>query len=185
MPARKEIHDIYHSLIEVHGNRLYRLCLKLTYSVADAEDLFSETILKVFEKPDKILSSPSGERFLFQTASYLFLDKKRLYARRRRLVPVVPLSESEGDVVADSKDVSHELIKRETHDLLHRLIEELPEKFKVVLVFYYTMELSVNEIAEILRVPNGTVMSRLKRGREKLKKALMEAGYDETSVRSI
>ena len=183
MPANKELNEIYYSLIEVYGTRLYKLCLKLTYSQADAEDLFSETILKIFEEPNKILSAKSRERFLFKTASYLFLSKKRLYARRKRLVPEVPLLASDSNVVEDPNNVTDQLIKKETYDTLNRLIEQLPEKFRVVLIFYYTMELRVDEISKILNIPMGTVMSRLKRGREKLKKALDEAGYDETSVR--
>jgi len=175
LPAKENLDDIYHSLIEVHGDRLYKLCLKLTYSREDADDLFSETILKVFEQPEK-LKREHPERLLFTMASFLFKSSQRKYARRLRLVPVVPL---DGIGVGDVSNVHAEVVKRDVHARLNELISGLPEKFKLPLIFYYTLEMSVGEIAETLQIPNGTVMSRLKRGRERLKKKLMELGYDE------
>jgi len=185
LPAKKDLNHIYTSLIEDYGNRLYRLCLKLTYSKVDADDLFSETLLKVFEQPSKILESDYPERFLFSTASYLFQSKKRKYARRMRLVPVVPLSDENRERIKDDKDVIEKILQDEMYRALNYFIEGLPEKFKLPLVFYYTMEMSVTEISLTLNVPSGTVMSRLKRGRERLKKQLMEAGYDEQAIGSF
>ena len=175
MPAKEDLDEIYSSLIEAHGDRLYKLCLKLTYSREDADDLFSETILKIFEQPEK-LNREHPERLLFTTAGYLFKSMQRKYARRLRLVPVVPL---DGHQVRDGTDIHDEVVKDDVHKRLNDLINGLPEKFKIPLIFYYTLEMSVSEIALTLKIPDGTVMSRLKRGRERLKKKLMEMGYDE------
>ena len=175
MPVHNNLDDIYTSLIENHGDGLYKFCLKLTYSKADADDLFSETILKVLQKPDKILKTEYPERLLLRMASYLFKSSQRKYARRRRLVPVVPLDEK----VVDTVDVQTAVISNDVWQKLNELVDELPEKFRLPLIFYYTLEMSVSEIAKTLKIPDGTVMSRLKRGRERLKNKLMEAGYDE------
>ena len=175
MPAKEDLDGIYSSLIETHGDQLYKLCLKLTYSREDADDLFSETILKIFEQPEK-LNREHPERLLFTTAGYLFKSMQRKYARRLRLVPVVPL---DGHQVRDETNIHDEIIKKDVNKRLNDLIDGLPEKFKMPLIFYYTLEMSVSEIALTLKIPDGTVMSRLKRGRERLKKKLMEMGYDE------
>ena len=173
---KESLDDIYSSLIEAHGNNLYKFCLKLAYSREDADDLFSEVILKVFEYPSKILEKEHPERLLFTTASYLFKSSQRKYARRMRLVPVVPI---ENNHIKDDVNIQDEVIKADIHKMLNHLINGLPEKFKIPLIFYYTLEMNVSEIAQTLKIPNGTVMSRLKRGRERVKKELMEAGYDE------
>ena len=178
MLEKEDLNNLYNLLIESYGDRLYKLCLKLTYSKEDADDLFSETILKVFERPEK-LEREHPERLLFTTAGYLFKSSQRKYARRLRLVPTIPL---EGDQVKDTTNVQDQIIEDDIHRTLKGLINLLPEKFKIVLIFYYTLEMSVNEIALTLKIPNGTVMSRLKRGRERLKKELKEVGYDERSV---
>jgi len=175
LPAKEDLDDIYSSLIEAHGDRLYKLCLKLTFSREDADDLFSETILKIFEQPEK-LKREYPERLLFTTASYLFKSMQRKYARRLRLVPTVPLGEYQ---IRDKINIHDEVVKDDIHKRLNDLVDGLPEKFKMPLIFYYTLEMSVSEIARTLKIPDGTVMSRLKRGRERLKKKLMEMGYDE------
>ena len=173
MSTNETLGDVYTSLIEIHGNRLYKLCLKLTYSKADADDLFSETILKVFERPEK-LKTDHPERILFRTAGYLFKDSQRKYARRMRLVPTVPLEQME---VRDGCDVGEMVVQEEVHQRLNELIQALPEMFKLPLVLYYTLEMKVSDVAKTLDLPEGTVMSRLKRGRERLKKQLTEMGY--------
>ena len=175
LPAKEDLDNIYSSLIEVHGNRLYKLCLKLTYSREDADDLFSETMLKIFEQPDK-LKREHPERLLFTMAIYLFKSSQRKYARRMRLVPVIPL---DGNEIKAKTNIQDEVIRDDTHKRLNELINGLPEKFKIPLIFFYTLEMRVSEIAQTLEIPAGTVMSRLKRGRERLKKKLMEMGYDE------
>lgn len=175
LPAKGNLDDVYYALIEAHGDRLYKLCLKLTYSKTDADDLFSETILKIFEQPEK-LKREHPERLLFTTASYLFKSLQRKYARRLRLVPLVPL---DGHDARDATSIQDEVVKRDVHQQLNGFVDKLPDKFKLPLIFYYTLEMSVHEIAVLLKVPEGTVMSRLKRGRERLKKKLMEAGYNE------
>jgi len=175
LPAKEDSDHMYTLLIQTHGDRLYKLCLKLTYSKADAEDLFSETILKVFEQPEK-LKRDHPERLLFTTAGFLFKSSQRKYARRLRLAPVIPLEDNQ---IKDETSIQDDLIKGETHQKLNELIELLPEKFKMPLIFYYTLEMSVNDIALMLKIPNGTVMSRLKRGRERLKKELIKVGYNE------
>ena len=176
MPAKENLGNIYTSLIENYGDRLYKFCLKLTYSKADADDLFSETILKVLEKPEKVLEMKYPERLLFRMAGYLFKNSQRKYARRMRLAPVVPLEEN---IIRDRTNVDDEVIQDTVNKMLNKLIDELPEKFRMPLIFYYTLEMSISEIAKTLEIPAGTVMSRLKRGRDKLKKELMEAGYNE------
>lgn len=173
MSTNETLGDLYTSLIEIHGNRLYKLCLKLTYSKADADDLFSEVFLKVFERPEK-LKTDHPERILFRTAGYLFKDAQRKYARRMRLVPTIPLEQME---VQDGCDIQEEVVQADVHQTLNELIKDLPENFKLPLVLYYTLEMKVSEVAKTLDLPEGTVMSRLKRGRERLKKQLTEMGY--------
>jgi RNA polymerase sigma factor (sigma-70 family) len=62
--------------------------------------------------------------------------------------------------------------------LMRQLISQLPQEQKVVLTFFYTEEFTINEISEILKIPPGTVKSRLFKAREKLKQNLKNRNYE-------
>lgn len=62
--------------------------------------------------------------------------------------------------------------------MLQSCMAKLPEKYQVLLYLYYTAELSVEEISRCVKIPSGTVKSRLHQARTQLKKQLEVAGYD-------
>jgi len=176
-------HCIYTDLVTLHGDRLYRFCLKLSYSKEDADDLWSDTMLTVMQRPEKILAHEAIDLLLFGVASNLFKSKKRTIARRMRLVPTVAMSLEDQHIIASADDTLAMVESSEVSEILNQFILQLPVKFKVVLVLFYTLELSVEEIATSQNLPKGTVMSRLKRGREHLRKKLMEVGINEENYK--
>ena len=62
--------------------------------------------------------------------------------------------------------------------MVYQCIRELSQKYQLLLYLYYASDLSVNEIAVLLKVPEGTVKSRLHKARKLLKEQLEDAGYD-------
>jgi RNA polymerase sigma-70 factor (ECF subfamily) len=111
--------------------------------------------------------------FLFSTASYLWKSRKRKFARRDRLVPVVPFDET----VESSFDIEDSVLAKEEIGIVRKLVESLPEKFKLPIIMYYTVEMSVPEIAFALKLPVGTVKSRLHKARKLIEKGLSINGY--------
>jgi RNA polymerase sigma-70 factor (ECF subfamily) len=156
-------------LVEEHGDSVYRFCRSLAYSKADADDLFQETFLKAFECLPGRKASGNPQAFLFSTALYTWKSWKRRYARRKRLAPARPLYDAAaGDNTAEG------LLAREEIRTVRRLVEALPDRFKMPVILYYTMDMSVPDIALTLKIPAGTVKSRLYKARKLIEKGMIE-----------
>ena len=149
---------------------LYSAALRMTRNPADAEDLVQETYLKAWLY--KILtntfinSSRSTTRRPEQTE---IEDVEDLYLYRR-------LGGLEG--AAAGRSAEDEVLDLFTEGEIKDAIEALPEQFRLAVLLADVEGFSYKEIADILEVPIGTVMSRLHRGRRALQKALYEFGRD-------
>ena len=162
-------------LINDYDEVIWRFCCSLTYSKEDAEDLLQETFLKAFEQLPKINASNNPKSFLFSTALYLWKSKKRIYARRERLAPVQPLNEDM--IIVSDVNVEDDIISQEDTRIVGALVQDLPEKMKIPIILYYTMEMSLADIAQTLKLPVGTIKSRLHKARKIIEKGLIEVGY--------
>ena len=158
------------SLVDEYSNSVYKFCRSLTYSKEDADDLFQETFLKVLGQPNKINSSDNPQSFLFSTALFIWKDWKRKYARRKRIAPIEELDET----VCSTDTVEDIYMAQEENRIVRELVDTLPEKFKIPIILYYTSEFSVPEIAETLKLPIGTVKSRLFKARKLVEKGLLQ-----------
>lgn len=158
----------FEDLVDAFGDPVYRFCRSLAYSKVDADDLFQETFLKAFGQMQKARKNPRG--FLFTTAQYTWKSWKRKYARRNRLAPVQPLDET----LAGSIDMEENLIAEEEARIVRELVDALPDKFKIPVILYYTIEMSVPDISTAVNLPVGTVKSRLFRARKLIEKGLVE-----------
>lgn len=162
-------HDKFTALMDEYGNSVYRFCRSLTYSKEDADDLFQETFFRAFEQQSKVSVSDNPQSFLFSTSLYIWKSWKRKYARRKRLAPVEPLDEN----IASSVEMEDAFIAREEIRIVRELVEALPVKFKIPIILYYTIEMSVPDIALTLKLPAGTVKSRLFKARKLVEKGLV------------
>ena len=161
-------------LINEYATPVYRFCRSMTYCKEDAEDLFQETFLRALEQPQKMDSFCNPQSYLFSTALYIWKGWKRKYARRKRLAPVVPLDETaesctsiEGDFMAQEESV-----------IVRELVDALPDKYKIPTILYYALEMSVSDIAAAMRIPAGTVKSRLYKARQLVEKGLGATEYE-------
>ena len=170
-------HSAYEYLVDNFGGAVYKFCRSLTYSREDADDLLQETFLKVLEQLPKVSALDNPQNFLFSTALYIWKSWKRKYARRRKLAPMQPLSDFVDDVAGIS--VEDDVLAKENARIVMGLVDSLPEKYKIPIILYYTMEMSVQEVAETLEWPAGTVRSRLHKARNLIKKGLVRVGYEE------
>lgn len=168
----RSIHDSQ-DWVDEYSNSVYKFCRSLTYSKEDAEDLFQETFLKAFEQLKKDpLQNP--QRHLFATSLYIWKGWKRKYARRKRLVPVDPLDET----MPNGVDIEGDFMAQEEARIVQELVQAMPDKFKIPTILYYTMEMGVPDIALTLRIPIGTVKSRLFKARKLVEKGLVAISYE-------
>jgi RNA polymerase sigma-70 factor (ECF subfamily) len=82
------------------------------------------------------------------------------------------------ETVADGESVEDSIAKQDEIRTVRELVEELPAKFKMPIILYYTVEMSVSDIALALKIPAGTVKSRLYKARKLIEKGLIDGGYE-------
>jgi RNA polymerase sigma-70 factor, ECF subfamily len=151
---------------------LYRTALRLTRSPADAEDLVQETYLKAFRAADRFEPGTNLRAWLFTILHNTARNRARDRAREGVMV--------DSDVVDQAADAPsyglstpvatpEALLLRETlTPELQAAVDELPEAFRQAVWLRDVEEFSYAEIADMLNIPVGTVMSRISRGRRML-----------------
>ncbi len=161
-------------MVDDYSDTIYRLCRSLTYSKEDADDLFQETFVKILEQPRKVLEAENPKGFLLSTAIYIWKSWKRKYARRNRLAGMQPMDEN----IPCGTSMEEQYMRQEEIRMVQDLVKSLPEKYRVPIILYYTLEMSVAEISDALNLPEGTVKSRLFKARRMLQKGLVESQYE-------
>ena len=131
---------------------MYRLAFSILRNDADAQDAVSEAIVLAFEKCHQLRKTSSAKSWLMQI---LVNSSKKIALQSNKYV----LLENE---------IQYEQAEEFKDDNMWETVMELDEEFREVVVLYYYEQFSVREIGKMLRIPEGTVKSRLARAREKL-----------------
>lgn len=140
------------ALIMDNKDGMYRLAFSILRNDADAQDAVSEAIVLAFEKCHQLRKTSSAKSWLMQI---LVNSSKKIAVQSNKYV----LLENE---------IQYEQAEEFKDDDMWETVMELDEEFREVVVLYYYEQFSVREIGKMLRVPEGTVKSRLARAREKL-----------------
>jgi len=157
---------------------LYTAALRMTRNPADAEDLVQETYLKAYRAFDSFQEGTNLKAWLYRILTNTFINSYRKKRREPQTVledelPDWYLYERLGGrgAVASAESTVLEAIPDED---VQAALDALPEGFRMAVWLADVEGFSYKEIAEILDVPIGTVMSRLHRGRKALEKRLWE-----------
>jgi RNA polymerase sigma-70 factor (ECF subfamily) len=148
-------------------DRLYAVALRLTRKEADAEDLVQDTYLRAFRSAGQFEQGTNLRGWLFTILHNTFLNQRRDRSRD----PVDANSEvvEQAPNVVEGAGNPEELLLRSTMDTeLRAALDSLPEAFREAVWLRDVEEFSYEEIAGIVGVPIGTVMSRISRGRRAL-----------------
>jgi RNA polymerase sigma-70 factor (ECF subfamily) len=143
---------------------LYKFGLHLAGSESDAEDLTQETYHILFTKSGAIRDGSKVKSWLFTTLYRLFLRR----CRRRARFPETTFEMTEAELPVTEPGYAENL----DGVCVVAALQELEAKFRSPLVMFYLEEFSYKEISAILKLPIGTIMSRLSRGKELLRKQL-------------
>ena len=160
--------------INKYGRDIYSFCRHLACNVQEADDLYQDTFLTAIEREDMLNSEGNPKSYLLSIALRIWKNRKRKFAWRKRIVEEKVLAEEEQKQSPCAPDNSpeHHLLKKEEHASVREAVERLPERLKVIVLLYYMEEVSVAGIAEIVKIPPGTVKSRLYQARKLLEKEL-------------
>jgi len=158
-------HRAFDELMLRHEDRVFGLGLRMLGNRDDALEATQETFLTIFRKAHQFSGRSTFGTWLYRVAMNTCYDRLRK-AKRRRTVPL-PESSDPPDLASQDALASAEL----RPDLLEALAS-LPPQFRAAVVFVDLEDLSLDEVAQILQVPTGTVKSRVHRGRKLLAETL-------------
>lgn len=152
-------------LIDAHYQALFRFAMSLTRNVDRASDLVQETFCIWAAKNEQLRDRSKAKTWLFTTLHREFLTQRRRAAK----FSDEPLDEGRVEaMVAPEEDAERQMDGQRAMELLGAL----EETYRAPLALFYLQQHSYKEIAEILDVPIGTVMSRLSRGKEMLRRRM-------------
>ena len=153
---------------------LYNFARWLAQDQSDAEDLVQETYRKALLSFASFRPSTNFRAWMFQILRNTFLSSRSKLDRR---MTVAMGSEENGpELAVDRETPATILMNRSNSQLVQRAIDDLPVHYRETLLLCEVEEMSYQEIAEILSIPIGTVMSRLARARKAVRKGSPRAG---------
>ena len=162
---------------------LYSAALRMTRNPSDAEDIVQETYLKAYRAFGSFQEGTNLKAWLYRILTNTFINAYRSKKRRPEqsdlddvedLYLYRRLGGLEG--AAAGRSAEDEVLDLFTEGEIKEALEELPEQFRLAVLLADVEGFSYKEIADILDIPIGTVMSRLHRGRKALQKTLFEFG---------
>ena len=164
-----------------YRNQLFKSALRMTRSREDAEDLVQETYLKAYKYYSRFVEGTNFKAWLFKIMKNTFINT---YRKAKVQPPKVDFDEvQEGfeetlmeNPPAWSLDPEAEFLGSELDHEVREALGNLPHDYKMVVLLADLEGFAYKEIADILAVPVGTVMSRLYRGRRMLERALLSYG---------
>ena len=158
--------NAFTQLVKRYERELYNYLLRFVGRGSMAEDIFQETFLQVHVSIDSFQSNRRFRPWLYTIASNKARDHLRSKARR----PAVQITGSENDedtanlwdyLKTEETTAEDILMKKQQNELVRRLIDQLPDHLRQILILAYFSQISYQEMAEVLEIPLGTVKSRL------------------------
>jgi RNA polymerase sigma factor (sigma-70 family) len=150
---------------------LYNFARWLVHNSTDAEDLVQETYLKALRSFASFQPGTNFRAWMFRILRNNFLSS---CSKLERHMTVAMDSEEYGpELAVDTETPETILMNRSDSQLVQRAIEDLPLHYRETLLLCELEEMSYQEIAEILSIPMGTVMSRLARARKSVRESLL------------
>jgi RNA polymerase sigma-70 factor (ECF subfamily) len=166
-------------------DQLYSAALRMTRNPADAEDLVQETFAKAFASFHQFKEGTNLKAWLYRILTNTFINSYRARKRRPEQTDIddvedLYLYRRLGGLEAASvgRSAEEEVLEHFTESDVKEAVEALPEQFRLAVLLADVEGFSYKEIADILDIPIGTVMSRLHRGRKALQKTLHEFGME-------
>jgi len=160
--------EIFEAEAMQHINDLYRTALRLTRSRIDADDLVQETYMQAWKSFDQYEPGTNCRAWL-----YKILFNKYDHHRRKMITRAKYVTEAD-ELVFELSPGTEPVPESLTDRAVIEALNALPEHYRSVVLLADVHEFDYKEVAEILQIPIGTVMSRLSRARTRLRQALAE-----------
>ncbi len=173
----------FEQFVQNNGKDILRFCRMTCGDKESGDELYQDTMLKLLEKRRRLDFQQNVRSYALSISILLWKNKKKKYANRNRLIPMESIDhmETEGNpTIIDLTVISPEscIIQEYENNTVRQMVANLPEKYRMPIHLYYSANMSVQQIAEVLHIPEGTVKSRMNKARLLLKNKLEVLGYD-------
>jgi RNA polymerase sigma-70 factor (ECF subfamily) len=164
---------------------LYSAALRMTRNPADAEDLVQETYLKAYRAFNTFQEGTNLKAWLYRILTNTYINSYRSKKRKPEQTEIEDVEDlylyrrlGGLEAAAAGRSAEEEVLDHFTDTDVKQALEALPEQFRIAVLLADVEGFAYKEIADILEIPIGTVMSRLHRGRRALQKTLYEFGME-------
>ena len=172
--------DFTHDAMQ-HAPQLFSTAMRMTRNRSDAEDLVQETFIKAWRSFTTYQQGTNLRAWLFRIMTNTYINKYNAQQRKPTETELDDVEElflykrlGSVDQSQLSQSAEDQMLSLFTDDEVKKALEELPDQFRIPVLMSDVEGFSYKEIAEILEIPLGTVMSRLHRGRKSMQKMLYE-----------
>ena len=170
--------DAFNHIVNRYKDKLTNFLYRFTYDIDAAQDLAQDTLLKVYINKNSYKEIAKFSTWIYTIASNLAKTELRKI-KRRKTYTISDLSTDDREFVIHRSDEESFEDHEDTSvsgKILEKCLDELDNEFKNKIILRDIQELSYDEISKILKIPLGTVKSRINRGRFKLKDLLKQKG---------
>ena len=166
----------FEDLLDIYGNDIYRFCLHIMRNREDADDLYQDTVLTAFRKADIINLSENPKSYLLSVAVKL---SHNFFRKEKRKNQKIILSADETlAAIPDNADIQLSTEEKALKTALRNAVSKLEEKHRIPVVLYYFDQQNIDFISQVMKIPAGTVKSRLHKARALIAETLKKEGFD-------
>lgn len=165
----------FSELVELYQHKIYQVSYRMMGNRSEAEDVGQETFLRVYANLARYDQSHKFSTWIYRIATNLCID--RLRKRRMTFSLDQEVAGTEGldlysQTPVQQKTPEAEVVTLEIQQEVQQAMDQLPVKYKTIMILRYIEDLSLREVSEIVSLPVTTIKTRIHRGREALKKLL-------------
>lgn len=187
--------SLFKDIVSKHKDAAYSLCLKILKNPSEAEDALQESFIKVYGAltSGKFEQKSKFSTYLYSIVYNTSIDLYRKYYSKNFNIISIDVTEAnykEGDELVRgfnmtelrTESMDKSLRSNELSEIIREYLNSLPEQYSVILNLFYINELSLNEISELLKLPEGTIKNRIFRAKAKLKELILKKYKEEELI---
>ncbi len=164
--------DAYDVLVRRYQRQVYNLAYRMLGNAEDAGDLVQETFLRAYNALSSFRQDASFLTWLYKITSNLCIDQMRARKSKGALSLDVELEEGREPTADRTQGPEESVVRGAIADIVDREVMNLPEKYRIVVLMRHLQGMSIEEIANKLNLPSGTVKTHLFRARDMLRERL-------------
>lgn len=166
----------WEDLVRLHSKRIYNLCYRFTGSSSDSEDLTQEVFIKLYRTVGSYEPAKGAFTTWITTMTRNLLVDHYRRTREERVtdsLDAAPAADEDAPTMAERLEDSQpspqaKVVTRETQTLVQKALEKISPDLRQAVILRDLQDMDYKEIAQVLKVPEGTVKSRINRGRAEL-----------------